>query len=228
MRKALSKIGYETVYLTAPVKVDTADLPFEPTTLGGESSNAAAVDSFRSWWPANEQKPEYYTIDQALDSVRQSVQENGPYDGVLGFSQGAGFAGILCQNIHKLDDSADYKQKNKPLKFGIFYSGFRVKPEALQFYYTPPISVPTLHILGTLDTVVSEERSMALYNACEDNARTLITHPGGHFVPNSKPMVAAVVNYIKKLEEQEATATVAAASGAAEEDWNVFDKIGQA
>ncbi|VVT54469.1 uncharacterized protein SAPINGB_P004091 [Magnusiomyces paraingens] len=237
LRKALAKAGYETVYLTAPVKIDTADLPFEPTTLGGESGNDAAVDAFRSWWPANEQKDDYYTLDQAFACVKQSVQENGPYDGVLGFSQGAGFAGILCTVIHKLHElvpeqagSEEYKQKNIPLKFGIFYSGFRVKPDALQHFYTPPISTPSLHILGALDTVVSEERSMALYNACSPESRTLLTHPGGHFVPNSKPMVASVVNFIttqpaNDVPENTSEKTPAAAPS---EDWSLFDKIGQA
>lgn len=250
--------------------VDTADLPFEPTMLGGETSSSS-MENFRSWWPANEQKSNYYSIDQAFECVKKSVQENGPYDGVLGFSQGAGFAGILCAAIEHLDEltknedqkeqeqeqeekEEEYKQKGKPLKFGVFYSGFRTKPEYLQHFYDPPISTPSLHILGSLDTVVSEERSMALFNACNPDTRTLITHPGGHFVPNSKPMVAAVVNFIQQLEQKHSPAenstsipvtntnqqkkqepssssssiNTTTTTKANDDDWDMFDKIGKA
>lgn len=242
MRKALAKLGYETVYLTAPVAVSTVDLPFDPLSLGGQKTGDG-VENFRSWWPSNESAPEYYSVDASFEAIKQSVQENGPYDGVIGFSQGAGFGAVLCAAIHKLDQytkpagdsknpgtppaGEEYKQKDKPLKFGVFYSGFRAKPEYLQHWYEPPISVPSLHVLGSMDTVVSEERSMALYNACNPDTRILLTHPGGHFVPNSKSMVEAVVKFIQQVEEKAHDKVQPSAAEEKEEDWDAFDKIGK-
>lgn len=218
--------------MTAPISIEIADLPFEPTSLGGETGTDH--DSFRSWWPSNEQKPDWYDIQPALKTVRQAVQENGPFDGVIGFSQGAGFAGILCNAIANLDQYIDekqegeYKQQGKPFKFGIFYSGFRVKPEALQHFYTPPISTKTLHILGSLDTVVSEERSMKLFDACDEKARTMLKHPGGHFVPNSKPLVNSVLEFIAKAEKEQESTTEEESKEEKKEDLDdLFSQIGK-
>ncbi|CAN6615809.1 family of serine hydrolases 3 [Trichomonascus vanleenenianus] len=212
VRKALSKIGYETVYLTAPVELAISDLPFDLNvgSLGGDSANGSS--DMRSWWPNSESAPEHYSLDQAFEAIKESIAQDGPYDGVLGFSQGAGLAGILCQMMHKLHPD------QPPLKFGVFYSGFRVKPEEHQHYYTPPISTPTLHIMGTLDTVVSEERTMWLYNSCEESKRTLLTHPGGHFVPNGRDMVDKLAGWLTSVEKEK--------EHKAEEDWDEFDKIG--
>lgn len=222
VRKALGKLGYETVYLSAPVQVATEDLPFETSasTFGGDAAGSSASD-FRSWWPFNISQADHYTIDQALDSIKQSIEKDGPYVGVIGFSQGAGLAGILCNMIQTLSP------KQEPFKFAVLYSGFRAQPDALQHYYDNKITTPSLHILGSLDTVVSEERSMKLYDACSEDTREILRHPGGHFVPNSKPMVAAVVDFIKKATTEKPKESDAAPA-AAEEDWDEFEKIGQA
>jgi dihydrofolate reductase len=249
LRKALSKLGYETVFLDAPIKIDTTDLPFESL-----NSDATAAD-FRSWWPHNVSTQDHYTIDQALESIKESINTNGPYDGIVGFSQGAGFAGLLLNIIHQLAP-----EKQNPFKFAVLYSGFRVQPEALQHYYTPAMTTPSLHILGSLDTVVSEERTLKLFDACAEETRTLLRHPGGHFVPNAKPYIKAVTDFIqthapapeiepptktpskrslKKEEEQRLAAEkqkeVEKNDSKPEEkkddtkdEWDEFDKIGQA
>ena len=188
LRKALAKLGYETVFLDAPIKIDTTDLPFESL-----NSDAAAAD-FRSWWPHNVSTQDHYTMDKALESIKESINTNGPYDGIVGFSQGAGFAGLLLNIFDQL-----VPEKQSALKFAVLYSGFRAQPEVLQHYYTPAITTPSLHILGSLDTVVSEERTLKLFDACTEDTRTLLRHPGGHFVPNAKPYIKAVTDFISKL-----------------------------
>lgn len=232
VRKALKKLGYETIFLTAPVKLELADLPFDVDSLGGSKDSS---ESMRSWWPNNVSSPEFYKLDYAFEAVKESIVSDGPYDGVLGFSQGAGLAGILCQMMHDLHES------QPPLKFGIFYSGFRAAPEQHQHFYKTPISVPSIHIMGSLDTVVSEERTMALFNACSEETRTMVVHPGGHFVPNGKDMVTKVTAWLSNVDgsAQETTNDAVAngtngtngngnANGTAVESWDEFDKIGAA
>lgn len=219
MRKALKKIGYETVFLTAPVKVETADLPFDINvkSLGGsEGGGSDEESSMRSWWPNSESSPNYYKLDQAFKAVTDSISEHGPYDGVLGFSQGAGFAGVLCKHIQNLH------QSQPPLRFAILYAGFRLKPQEHQHYYDTEITTPTLHIVGSLDTVVSEERTNALFEVCDESKRTFLSHPGGHFVPNGKDMVTKLIGWVQNLDVQETQN----AKPADEETWDEFDKIG--
>ena len=44
----------------------------------------------RSWWRASEDGSVYDGVDATLEYVISYMQENGPFDGVLGFSQGFG------------------------------------------------------------------------------------------------------------------------------------------
>lgn len=221
MRKALTKLGYDLVYINAPVSVSLADLPFGTAKVGGNTEDG----TLRSWWPNSPSDPQHYSLDLAFDTVRKSIEEKGPYAGVLGFSQGAAFAGILCQHMHKLHSS------QPPLEFGILYSGFRIERPEHEHYFESKITVPTLHIIGTLDTVVSEERSVKLYDACDESSRTMITHPGGHYVPSAKNILQDVVSWTVKTSpceaESKTDAKVDANANANEtEAWDEFDKIG--
>lgn len=226
VRKALKKVGYETIFLTAPVKVELADLPFDVNvnSLGGSTeASSSEADSMRSWWPNSESNPNYYSLDEAFNAVKESIVKDGPYDGVLGFSQGAGFAGVLCKNMHTLHES------QPPLKFAIFYAGFKLKPPQHQHFYDTKIQTPSLHITGSLDTVVAEDRTKPFYEAFDESNRTYIVHPGGHFVPNSKDMVSQLVNWVKSHEEQQQESSIAQSNGKSEEkeSWDEFDKIGR-
>jgi pimeloyl-ACP methyl ester carboxylesterase len=87
----------------------------------------------------------------------------------------------------------------RPLKFAVIYSGFYAVPGDLAWLYEPKIRTPTLHFLGSLDTVVDESRSQGLVERCE--APMVLTHPGGHYVPVSKEWVMPLAGFIKKCFE---------------------------
>lgn len=205
IRKALGKAGYETTFLTAPLKVESSDLPFQ---------TEEGID-MRTWWVINESDPQCYNMEQALQTVKDCVVKDGPFDGILGFSQGAGFAGALCNYIEELVPG------HPPFKFGIFYSGFRLKaPFNQHFYENKKITVPTMHVLGTLDTIVSEERTMALYELCDEKTRKLLKHPGGHYVPSQKSIIESIMAFVNEPTPKEQTEEP-------EENWDAFDSIGK-
>jgi hypothetical protein len=216
VRKALQKAGFELVYPTAPVKLEIADLPFDTPSLDSDD------DGMRSWWPNSESNPGHYSLDAAFVAISKLIETEGPFDGVLGFSQGAGLAGVLCQHIHKLHPS------QPELSFAVFYSGFKITRPEHQHFYASKITTPTLHIVGSLDTVVSEERSIWLYEVCEPSQRVLISHPGGHFVPNAKDMVNKVVQMIQHAIANKPSSLLVNHNRMPSDDWDVFEKIGQA
>lgn len=209
LRKALQKQGYQCFYIDAPVELSAPDLPFDTSNL-----DSSADTDWKSWWVTNQNKPDYYKLDKAFDSVRDAIEKDGPFDGVMGFSQGAAMAGVLCSQIHNLHE------KQPPVKYGVLFCGFRIAPEEYQKFFEPPIATNTLHVLGSLDTVVSEERSLGLWNACDEKTRTMIKHPGGHFVPNSKNFVTDIIGWLENAgkDKQEAKED--------EDDWDQFDAIG--
>lgn len=104
-------------------------------------------------------------------------------------------AGMLCTELKSL------VPEHPALKFAVLYSGFRSVLKEHDHNY--PITTRTLHVLGSLDTVVSEERSAALVEACDKSTRTVYRHPGGHFVPSSKESLATVVGWIQNAVKEE-------------------------
>ncbi|CAG0903250.1 unnamed protein product, partial [Cyprideis torosa] len=93
VRKLIGKKWAEFHFPTAP----------HPTPPLGEES-AGAVDG-RGWYfcrvnppffKSTEWSPEAYGLEESVDSLSAFVLANGPFDGVLGFSQGAALAAILA------------------------------------------------------------------------------------------------------------------------------------
>ena len=79
------------------------------------------------------------------------------------------------------------------------YSGFRANNTLYSPFYAPAIATPSLHAIGTLDTVVEAERSEELLHACAEGSRQLLHHPGGHYVPSTQRHILALLfSFIKQ------------------------------
>lgn len=201
LRKALQKAGHELLYVTAPVKIRPEDLPFDPP--------ADSSDDMYGWWDVKTDTPDFVA---AFDVVHQAIKEHGPFDGIVGFSQGAGLTAILTRQI--------VEAGSPPLKFCVLFAGFRLSYPDMQHWYEPPLTTPSLHIIGSVDTVVPEERSLKLWDAWDPAQRTKLMHPGGHFVPNSKPFVSQVVAFVNGHIPKEPT------DKEESNDMSQFDSIG--
>ncbi|KAK9468357.1 serine hydrolase FSH [Lipomyces arxii] len=213
LRKALIKLGFSAHYPTAPIKLsvpDSAD-PEERAEIQGQGIDE---DSF-GWWVLDNEKQDYVGLDKTFAYLADYVRTEGPFVGVVGFSQGAALAGMLCSQLSTL------VPETPALKFAVLYSGFKSKLPQHQYMYTPRLTTPTLHVLGSVDTVVSEERSRWLIDACADDSRTVFTHPGGHFVPSSKDALTVVCNWVVNAVREDKKQDVE------EDDWeDEFDSIG--
>ncbi|ROW13692.1 hypothetical protein VPNG_04515 [Cytospora leucostoma] len=223
-------------YPTAPFRLSPRDIPgFKPPQDGGEDGNGNAADADAeidswAWWRWEEATGVYINLRETFDSVARCIREDadGRIDAVIGFSQGACLAAMVASAMEKLGDgnfrqapAADPESRydwgwvdglreangNVPLKFSVLYSSFKPPQEELAWLFEPKIQTPTLHYIGSLDTVVSEERSRTLLDASQDPV--LVTHPGGHFLPVKKEWAAPLVGFIKKysgVPEEEAVA----------------------
>ena len=151
-----------------------------------------------------------------MASLARVLRDEGPFDGVVGFSQGGALAGMLASLLEpgrkeafdRLATGADgmafpqsfiestgYVEElcHAPLKFAVSYSGFGATTNKLySAFYEPKIATPMLHFLGSVDTVVEEARSLRLVDACVDargvkgGVGRVVYHPGGHFLPSSQ------------------------------------------
>ncbi|CAI4769224.1 ADI_G0057990.mRNA.1.CDS.1 [Saccharomyces cerevisiae] len=206
LRKNLKKLGYDLYYPCAPYSIDKKAL-FQSESEKGrdaakEFNTSATSDEVYGWFFRNPESFNSFQIDQKVfNYLRNYVLENGPFDGVIGFSQGAGLGGYLVTDFNRILNLTDEQQP--ALKFFISFSGFKLEDQSYQKEYHRIIQVPSLHVRGELDEVVAESRIMALYESWPDNKRTLLVHPGAHFVPNSKPFVSQVCNWIQGITSKE-------------------------
>ncbi len=157
-------------------------------------------------------------MQDGLRTIADAIRAAGGIDGVVGFSQGGAAAPLVASLLEPSRPSAfaeaeakgampfpasfiELREEQAPLMFAVSYSAFLAPSSLYTPFYQPKISTPTLHFVGTLDSVVEESRSLALVEACVEPK--VVYHPGGHFVPIGKEMVGALVGFIRQCCEEE-------------------------
>ncbi|CCK72291.1 putative serine hydrolase KNAG_0J02100 [Huiozyma naganishii CBS 8797] len=194
-RQEMERMGYELYYPTAPNRFPGADLPDD---MIADISGTKTDDGVIAWLQNDSINRTYFLPETTVQYLHDYVVTNGPFDGVVGFSQGAGVAGYLMTDFNGLLNLKDEEQP--PIKFFISCSGFRFRPEVYQRQYDEhPIKVPSLHIQGQLDTVSEPEKVQALMASCQEGTKTHIMHAGGHFVPNSKSFLKKLAAWLESI-----------------------------
>lgn len=124
----------------------------------------------------------------------EAIKSKGPFDGILGFSQGAELLGLICCLKSKNLFQAEFK-------FAILVSGFKSHCPAYSSYYDlkSPINIPSLHIWGDTDQIIVKERSEALFNLFDAAVTQKIVHPGGHFLPGHADVAAGIKKFLQHL-----------------------------
>ena len=140
------------------------------------------------------------SVLEAIDDLAEWVTENGPFDGVMGFSQGASLAAMVLARARFANPS--------PFMFAVFicaglpYCERTLRTGDLRFLRAedgdgPVIHVPTAHIIGAKDPDVSSSRG--LIDLCQAWGRAVVDHGGGHEIPR-KPV--EVTHDMAKCVEQ--------------------------
>ncbi|KAK3169200.1 hypothetical protein OEA41_008583 [Lepraria neglecta] len=177
------------------------------------------IDSF-AWHTLHNQREPPSGLLHSLDMLSDILRVHGPFDGILGFSQGAVLA-VMVASLLEGAPRKDAFQRNQqqcpealcfppgfevldhpPLKFGITYGALMGIPRMYAAFYEDPIvQTPFIHFSGRWDTVVGYEMAKAVEDAQIGGSRAVrITHPGAHVVPVDIKYLDAVVDFIKSLE----------------------------
>eukprot|EP00301_Raphidiophrys_heterophryoidea_P025510 c8577_g1_i2.p1 GENE.c8577_g1_i2~~c8577_g1_i2.p1 ORF type:complete len:212 (-),score=64.75 c8577_g1_i2:246-881(-) len=155
----------EFIFVSAPLASDTAKDP--------------ARD--RAWWVAQKDHSGrnwvYAGVAETVEFLKKIDKEQGPFDGVLGFSQGAALASALSAWQHN-------QQPVVKFDFGVFVGGFpynNFNDKSELFKGITFFTTPSLHVFSDKDTVVSSaasKRLMQMYDQAE-----YLSHTHGHIVP---------------------------------------------
>lgn len=195
-------------------------------STAGEAGGAGS--SGRTWWHWTDSGPDnrpsraatYSGWDGAFDAIAAALAEHRP-DGILGFSQGATAAALYVADASlrraaaaaaagtTFEDASG--SGSGPAgsagalpqlpRFAIVVSGFLPRDEtfAARLRDARP-AVPTLHVLGTQDKLVPEERSRDLAAVFDASTAELFAHGGAHMVPTcSGDFKAAMVAFLDRF-----------------------------
>ncbi|KEZ45626.1 hypothetical protein SAPIO_CDS1983 [Scedosporium apiospermum] len=136
-------------------------------------------------------------VKEAFSELGKVLERDGPFDGVLGFSQGASCTcGFLLNNERiKAGTQTDF------FRFVILFSTSGIPEWETEDQETCKIQVPSLHVCGEADTEWFQD-SKAVVDRCEDGSAELIVHRGDHSIPRDRPTVDKVVEGIRRLLER--------------------------
>lgn len=174
-------------------------LPETPRVAGP----CAPEDQPRGWWFSEQEADVFSALEEptacrgleaALDTVAQALNTLGPFDGLLGFSQGAALAAFVCA----LSQAGDPRF---PLpRFTILVSGFCPRGRGFK-ESTPqsPLSLPSLHVFGDTDRVIPSQESVQLASHFLD--AVTLTHSGGHFIPAAAAQRQAYLKFLDQFSE---------------------------
>uniref|UniRef100_A0A0N4Z4E4 FSH1 domain-containing protein n=1 Tax=Parastrongyloides trichosuri TaxID=131310 RepID=A0A0N4Z4E4_PARTI len=198
LRKALKSLA-EFEFITAPLIPDIpVDSSNDCDSNGTESSNEIGP---RAWWFSKEVKTfsskDVCNIavgfDEAVKEVTTFIKENGPFDGLMGFSQGASMVHLLTSLGYK-------KEIQLSWKFIIMMSSFKSLSSVHESLIDNDITgIPSLQIYGENDQVVNCERSKELTKHFSNPDPIIITHPGGHCVPPMSSAKEPLRNFLKQF-----------------------------
>eukprot|EP00300_Choanocystis_sp_HF-7_P026679 c3037_g1_i1.p1 GENE.c3037_g1_i1~~c3037_g1_i1.p1 ORF type:complete len:227 (+),score=34.00 c3037_g1_i1:80-682(+) len=164
--------------------------------LDGPLQAEGKAEGQRAWWELVKHDDNDFTyegIEKSLELITQTYATHGPFDGVLGFSQGAGLAGLLLA-----------MQSTSPqpwnFKFAIFVGGFRFRQRGWQaLAEQAPFNVPTLHVAGEKDQVIPVAASQRFATLFVNP--TQYVHGGGHVVPQRQADLEIYWDFIKSQHQ---------------------------
>ncbi|XP_049390070.1 uncharacterized protein LOC125854532 isoform X3 [Solanum stenotomum] len=179
--------------------VDKLDLVFvdAPFPSQGKSEVEGIFDPpYYEWFQFNKEFTEYENFDKCLEYIEECMIKHGPFDGLLGFSQGAilsgGLSGLQAKEVGLTKVP---KIKNLIIIGGAKFQNVSVAEKA----YSSAITCPSLHFLGEKDYL--KKYGIELLESCVDPV--VIHHPRGHTIPRfDEKGLESMLSFIEKVQAE--------------------------
>jgi predicted esterase len=127
---------------------------------------------------------------ESLDAILSALAQHSPVHGLLGFSQGAATAFLTLHRL--LSDPSLLPCGVSMPSFLIAASGYA--PPSCLMESVHGFALPSLHIIGESDVIVSPSLSLALVEQCQ--SPLLLRHVGGHLVPSGRQHVRVIAAFL--------------------------------
>ncbi|CAF0783637.1 unnamed protein product [Didymodactylos carnosus] len=205
LRKLLKKHA-DLIYIDAPhlIPETTAELVESTNSeaANSEEHNHQQVDrsNQRGWWfsTSNQTYDPLKLTDcdkgfqESIEYVTNFIQsQTEPFDGILGFSQGASFVTLLLLSLNS--------NSQLSFRFVMLIASFKSGQTQHKDYYKNQINIPSLHIIGKNDQVIPFKMSEDLANDCFKEPINFY-HDGGHFIPTTSEARLCYTEFLDKLQ----------------------------
>jgi predicted esterase len=118
--------------------------------------------------------------------------QEGQFDGILGFSQGAAMAALVSAQRERQKGEMDFR-------FVILCSGFALKLSEVEHQ---SINCPSLHIFGSdhgEDRQIANQASRDLASLFDDGCCGIIEHDSGHIIPTRSPYIDEIKKFLQRF-----------------------------
>ncbi|KAA8528333.1 hypothetical protein F0562_035688 [Nyssa sinensis] len=167
-----------------------------PFPAQGKSDVEGIFDPpFYEWFQFNKEFTEYTNFDECLAYIEDCMIRYGPFDGLLGFSQGA----ILSAALPGLQAMGVALTKVPKIEHLIIIGGAKLKsPSLAEKAYSSPIQCPSVHFLGETDFL--KQYGIELLESFEDPL--VIHHPKGHTIPRlDEKGLHIMLSFIERIQK---------------------------
>ncbi|XVE60927.1 hypothetical protein DITRI_Ditri06bG0000300 [Diplodiscus trichospermus] len=153
------------------------DFPDGLFPAGGKSEIEGIFPSpYFEWFQFKKDFTEYTNLEECISHLCQYITDNGPFDGLLGFSQGATLSALLIG----YQAQGKVLKEHPPFKMLVSISGSKFRdPSICEVAYKDKIKVKSVHFIGAKDWLRLPSEDLA--TAFDDPL--VIRHPQGHTVP---------------------------------------------
>ena len=135
-----------------------------------------------------------------VEYARNVIEDEGPFDGVIGASEGGSAAATVL-----IDQLELARQEGRPcsMRAGIFFVSAAPLASGGNGYFLSDetdqrITVPTCHIYSEKDLLCWMAK--ALQNVCQEDGKTVILHDGGHTIPHTEHLMIDVAKFVRKIK----------------------------
>ncbi|KAM3367749.1 hypothetical protein ACQJBY_016356 [Aegilops geniculata] len=193
MRKQV--VGKWPADVTARLDLVFADAPFPAE---GKSDVDGIFDPpYYEWFQFDKGFTEYRNFDKCLAYIEELMIKEGPFDGLMGFSQGS----ILSGALPGLQEQGLALTRVPKIKYLIIIGGAKFRSPAIaDKAYANMIKIPSLHFLGDNDFL--KPHGEQLIESFVDPF--IIRHPKGHTVPRlvDETSLEVMSRFLDKMEKE--------------------------
>ncbi|VVA92527.1 unnamed protein product [Arabis nemorensis] len=178
--------------------LDRLDLVFldAPFPCQGKSDVDGIFDPpYYEWFQFNKEFTEYENFENCLEYLEDRMIKLGPFDGLIGFSQGA----ILSGGLPGLQATGKALQRVAKIKFLIIIGGAKFKSTSVaENAYSSSLQTLSLHFLGETDFL--KPYGTELIKSFKNPV--VVNHPKGHTVPRlDEKSLEKVTGFIDTIEK---------------------------